>query len=125
MRFLTSSLSVLGTLVVSGSDLVVADQLPVSPAHINDQGSPQTPFPAGGAVIGDFQLVDGHVEAKTNPEQMHTASSCFPALDFVMPSKTPASLSNWWCDPMDEYAFLGFSYEVSACEPLVAFIYRP
>ncbi|KAF9230883.1 glycoside hydrolase family 17 protein [Melanogaster broomeanus] len=33
-----------------------------------------------------------------------------------MPSSIPGSLDNWWC-PMDtEYAFLGFSYEVTACQ---------
>ncbi|KAH7888404.1 glycoside hydrolase superfamily [Phlebopus sp. FC_14] len=33
-----------------------------------------------------------------------------------MPSSVPNSLDNWWC-PMDtEYAFLGFSYEVTACQ---------
>ncbi|KAF9012436.1 glycoside hydrolase family 17 protein [Cyathus striatus] len=44
--------------------------------------------------------------------------SCFPALDFKMPRDTPPSshLENWWCDPDTEYAFLGFSYEVTACQ---------
>ncbi|KAN0090824.1 glycoside hydrolase family 17 protein [Tylopilus felleus] len=33
-----------------------------------------------------------------------------------MPSSIPDSLDNWWC-PMDtEYAFMGFSYEVTACQ---------
>ncbi|PWN37625.1 B-(1-6) glucan synthase [Meira miltonrushii] len=43
-------------------------------------------------------------------------SSCFPALGFNMPSNVPSSLDGWWCSPTDEYAFLGFSYEISACQ---------
>jgi hypothetical protein len=33
-----------------------------------------------------------------------------------MPSDVPANLTGWWCNPSDEYGFLGFSYEVTACE---------
>ncbi|KZP34346.1 glycoside hydrolase family 17 protein [Athelia psychrophila] len=33
-----------------------------------------------------------------------------------MPSSPPSSLDNWWCDATDEFAFLGFSYEVTACQ---------
>lgn len=44
------------------------------------------------------------------------SSSCFPALGFNMPQDVPHSLDGWWCESADEYAFLGFSYEVSACE---------
>ncbi|KAI3618660.1 b-(1-6) glucan synthase [Moniliophthora roreri] len=45
-------------------------------------------------------------------------SSCFPALDFKMPSEVPSdsALSSWWCDPWTEYAFMGFSYEVTECQ---------
>ena len=103
----TLLLSLLGTLVVSGSNFVVA--LPsVSPP--NDRLSPEAPQLGSRAVLGDFQLVDGRVEVQTKP------AACFPALDFIMPSQTPADLNNWWCDATDEYAFLGFSYEVEACE---------
>ncbi|KAH9061301.1 glycoside hydrolase family 17 protein [Lactarius vividus] len=28
------------------------------------------------------------------------------------------STDGWWCDPVNEYAFLGFSYEVTACQSL-------
>ncbi|KAH9002064.1 glycoside hydrolase family 17 protein [Lactarius hatsudake] len=45
-------------------------------------------------------------------------SACFPALGFTTPSDVPASTDGWWCDPVNEYAFLGFSYEVSACQSL-------
>ncbi len=45
-----------------------------------------------------------------------TATPCFPALDFKAPSHLPKGLDHWWCDPKTEYAFVGFSYEVTACE---------
>ncbi|KAF9033700.1 hypothetical protein BDZ89DRAFT_947653 [Hymenopellis radicata] len=35
-----------------------------------------------------------------------------------MPSAMPSSLNGWWCDMSDEYAFVGFSYEVTACQSL-------
>ncbi|KAF8622003.1 hypothetical protein AX15_007357 [Amanita polypyramis BW_CC] len=47
-----------------------------------------------------------------------TSSNCFPALDFSMPRSLPNSLAGWWCDKRSEYAFMGFSYEVSACQSL-------
>ena len=43
--------------------------------------------------------------------------SCFPALDFKMPVFLPENNTHgWWCDPSTEYAFVGFSYEVTACK---------
>ncbi|EIW86705.1 glycoside hydrolase family 17 protein [Coniophora puteana RWD-64-598 SS2] len=33
-----------------------------------------------------------------------------------MPSAVTASADNWWCDESTEYAFMGFSYEVTACQ---------
>ncbi len=47
---------------------------------------------------------------------MDTNTPCFPALGFNMPSDVPASTDGWWCNPSDEYAFLGFSYEVTSCK---------
>jgi hypothetical protein len=44
------------------------------------------------------------------------ATDCFPAIGFTMPSTVPSSLTNWWCSTASEYAFVGFSYEVTACE---------
>lgn len=44
------------------------------------------------------------------------AANCFPSLGFPMPNATPRTLDGWWCDQRDEYAFLGFSYEVTECE---------
>jgi exo-beta-1,3-glucanase (GH17 family) len=37
-----------------------------------------------------------------------------------MPLYTPSddALRSWWCDPSEEYAFVGFSYEVTACQSL-------
>ena len=44
-------------------------------------------------------------------------SGCFPALSFKMPKDYfPESIDDWWCDQENEYAFMGFSYEVTACE---------
>ncbi len=43
-------------------------------------------------------------------------AACFPALDFTMPSNPPGDTSSWWCSPNNEYAFLGFSYEVTSCK---------
>jgi len=43
-------------------------------------------------------------------------SNCFPAIGFKMPRELPSSLNGWWCDMSNEYAFVGFSYEVSECE---------
>jgi exo-beta-1,3-glucanase (GH17 family) len=58
-------------------------------------------------------LAKGSIAAGSDPS---SASSCFPALDFQMPDSVPSSLDNWWCDPSTEYAFMGFSYEVTACQ---------
>ena len=41
--------------------------------------------------------------------------NCFPALGFKKSSNVPSSVEGWWCDPATEYAFVGFSYEVSDC----------
>ncbi len=42
--------------------------------------------------------------------------SCFPALGFQMPILLPwTNAQGWWCDPSTEYAFMGFSYEVTDC----------
>jgi exo-beta-1,3-glucanase (GH17 family) len=52
----------------------------------------------------------------TSNASSNKSSSCFPAIDFKMPSSVPKSLDGWWCSKYDEYAFLGFSYEISACQ---------
>ncbi|KAK0212161.1 glycoside hydrolase superfamily [Desarmillaria ectypa] len=33
-----------------------------------------------------------------------------------MPATPPSTTNNWWCDMSTEYAFVGFSYEVTACQ---------
>lgn len=43
-------------------------------------------------------------------------NTCFPAPGFQTPRNVPSSTDNWWCDPDSEYAFVGFSYEDSACQ---------
>ncbi|KAJ2934691.1 hypothetical protein H1R20_g2402, partial [Candolleomyces eurysporus] len=48
--------------------------------------------------------------------QANAPPNCFPAVGFKMPSSVPSSLNNWWCDYSTEYAFVGFSYEISACQ---------
>ena len=55
--------------------------------------------------------LNSHVE----PHKPHI-TPCFPALDFKMPDLVPKDNTDWWCDPSTEYAFVGFSYEVTACE---------
>ncbi|KAK0188314.1 glycoside hydrolase superfamily [Armillaria mellea] len=35
-----------------------------------------------------------------------------------MPDALPESLDNWWCPYESDYAFVGFSYEVTACQSL-------
>ncbi|TFY70992.1 hypothetical protein EVG20_g2015 [Dentipellis fragilis] len=44
--------------------------------------------------------------------------TCFPAIGYKMPANPPANNLQWWCDPKNEYAFVGFSYEVTACQSL-------
>jgi len=44
-------------------------------------------------------------------------ASCFPALEFKMPTTVPSSLDDWWCNSDTEYAFVGFSYEITQCTP--------
>lgn len=51
-----------------------------------------------------------------SPSPAPLPSNCFPAVGFSMPSDVPASTDGWWCDPADEFGFLGFSYEVTYCE---------
>jgi len=45
-----------------------------------------------------------------------SSASCFPALGFEMPWLLPQNNTHWWCDTKTEYAFVGFSYEVTACQ---------
>ena len=69
--------------------------------NVNDSTSPQLVAP---------------VPASSNDS---STSGCFPSLGFEMPSDVPNSAEGWWCDPATEYAFVGFSYEVTACACVV------
>lgn len=40
----------------------------------------------------------------------------FPDLGFKMPATVPNTLDGWWANQSTEYAFMGFSYEITACE---------
>jgi hypothetical protein len=42
-------------------------------------------------------------------------NNCFPAVGFNTSSYVPASTDGWWCNPADEFGFLGFSYEITTC----------
>lgn len=53
---------------------------------------------------------------KTHTDVHPSADSCFPAVGFNMPDRVPSFLQGWWCSPDNEYAFMGFSYEVSTCQ---------
>lgn len=48
--------------------------------------------------------------------QSPASTGCFPSAGFKMPSDAPSSTDNWWCEADSEYAFMGFSYEITQCE---------
>ena len=62
----------------------------------------------------------GTVPTNATPLTININSNvnCFPGLGFTMPSKIPSSLDNWWCPYDQEYAFVGFSYEITACRSI-------
>ncbi|CCM06261.1 uncharacterized protein FIBRA_08511 [Fibroporia radiculosa] len=66
---------------------------------------------------GDDSTRDS-LKRRTTATEALPAPFCFPALGFVMPPilLPDDALSFWWCDPSKEYAFVGFSYEVTACQ---------
>ncbi|KAN0060113.1 hypothetical protein ACQY0O_008087 [Thecaphora frezii] len=74
------------------------------PADGQGEAGPGT----GGLLRSNKTLSSGWIDDAAN-------ASCFPALDFRMPSDVPGSLDGWWCSQLDEYAFLGFSYDTSSC----------
>jgi hypothetical protein len=55
------------------------------------------------------------LKATSDAAMASSSSNCFPSAGFQMPSSLPSNVNNWWCDPKTEYAFLGFSYEVTMC----------
>ncbi|KAJ7284400.1 B-(1-6) glucan synthase [Mycena rebaudengoi] len=73
-------------------------------------------------ILAAFRLAHGHPLEPTRTISLDSRAvappNCFPALGFKMPASVPSSLTNWWCDTSTEYAFVGFSYEVTACQSL-------
>ncbi|PFH45760.1 glycoside hydrolase family 17 protein [Amanita thiersii Skay4041] len=69
-------------------------------------------------ILGSVKTVA--LPAKGHSDDAAAAQQCFPALNFRMPANIPpdSALTHWWCDPATEHAFLGFSYEVTACHSL-------
>ena len=62
-----------------------------------------------------------HLKVKTRGQTSDSVVNgvlphCFPAVDFKMPNATPTSLTNWWCNTDTEYAFVGFSHDISDCD---------
>lgn len=95
----------------SNTSTVKQDNL-ATKSSANTQAASQTPIPS----TTDSDDCSDESSAFPSVKTSSSNQSCFPALDFNMPSNVPDSLDGWWCSPTDEYAFLGFSYEISACQ---------
>lgn len=80
-----------------------------SPFHPDSRGEDITAF-------NDSLSVVQAAAASAPISLTNSSSNCFPAIGFKTPSNVPRSLEGWWCDPDTEYAFVGFSYEITACE---------
>jgi len=63
-----------------------------------------------------FLLFNDTLVIGTSELEQAADPPCFPALGFQMPATVPNSLDGWWCDSSTEYAFVGFSYEITQCE---------
>jgi len=77
----------------------------------------------GAAAANTTKTSTSSAKPKATQKAVSTSSQnggCFPALGFDMPDKVPGSTKGWWCDPKTEYAFVGFSYEVSQCQSAAA-----
>lgn len=79
----------------------------------------------GSLVVGPAQCARMVKKFKTNDKTSQTLSTasgsgvpqnCFPAVGFETPNEIPTSLTDWWCDADTEYAFVGFSYDISLCD---------
>lgn len=68
---------------------------------------------ASATLSGVVALPSGELSSR---QAAASPPNCFPAIGFTMPSSVPSSLTNWWCDYDTEYAFVGFSYEITACK---------
>ena len=77
---------------------------------------PAHPFPLHSSGHNNLTFGDPVSLAPAAPAPISNFSSnCFPSIGFEMPSDVPNSTEDWWCSPATEYAFVGFSYEVTAC----------
>ena len=74
------------------------------------QSGTSKPKPASQAAKSERQ-----VAIQTNTNVTGAFPNCFPALGFRMPKHLPSTVDRWWCPYETEYAFVGFSYEVTAC----------
>ncbi|KAH9895001.1 glycoside hydrolase superfamily [Cubamyces lactineus] len=92
--------------VLSGLSLALA--APLDGRASGSQPHPEQVNPANALTASQSKTAPKH----TSP----AAPNCFPALGFTKPETLPADNTNWWCDPATEYAFVGFSYEVTACQ---------
>ncbi|KAK0529377.1 hypothetical protein OC834_003716, partial [Tilletia horrida] len=92
------------------------------PAPSSSSTSAQTYIPTSTSASASASLASSR--PKPTPTKTPTPTpqpkSCFPALDFKMPDEVPDADApdGWWCDMQDEYAFLGFSYDLSSCPSL-------
>lgn len=62
---------------------------------------------------------NGTVTTGRNAATDMSSRGCFPSLGFTMPQTVPPSTNGWWCNLNTEYAFLGFSYDVTACKSFI------
>jgi hypothetical protein len=76
----------------------------------------------GPANAGADPSTGSGLKTPTSPTPHSTSNSTsnstlrFPDLGFKMPATVPSSLDGWWANQSTEYAFMGFSYEITACE---------
>ncbi|KAG1752938.1 hypothetical protein EDB19DRAFT_1670675 [Suillus lakei] len=108
---MTRTLCALGFLFLLSLNLVSARHVPRScHPHSSRSGSSSSAYPLSGVTVSV-----GSAPPAPAPSA-NGSSSCFPSAGFNMPSSVPSSTDGWWCSPNTEYAFLGFSYEVTACQ---------
>ncbi|KAG2129837.1 glycoside hydrolase superfamily [Suillus bovinus] len=108
---MTHTLCVLGFLLLLSLDLISARHVTRScHPHSSRSSGNSSAHPLSGVISV------GSAPPPAPATSTNGGSSCFPSAGFVMPSSVPSSTNGWWCSPNTEYAFLGFSYEVSACQ---------
>lgn len=84
--------------------------------------SRQVPVNSNSTVVLDLDAEDDNLvvvephRSSSSAEASVESVNCFPGIGFKMPREPPLSLNGWWCSWSSEYAFVGFSYEVSQCE---------